>query len=230
MSQDQETAQPAEGTTAPPEAAAAAPAPEAPAAPTDVPTVVNRISKMQNKVVQDVAAVTAAMNQMAAVVQDGFGKLQLTFAMLTKQVATNDVKADNNVLELRKQFSGDMTELAKAVQGVITDRVVERVTLAVADALDDAITVIQNTPDNNPSVQALRLVCDKLFGGLASLGVGLVQIAPGQTVFDERVHEFAGHAPAEDKAPAHAITKIVKQGYAVNGRLVRRAAVIIKGA
>jgi hypothetical protein len=88
-------------------------APESSAVFGDASGLISRIAKMTNKMVQDVAVVGQTAAAMSQAMTDGFGKLQLTFAMLTKQVATNDVKIDANLLEMRKQFSADIAGLSE---------------------------------------------------------------------------------------------------------------------
>jgi molecular chaperone GrpE (heat shock protein) len=205
-------------------------------APADVPTLVARVAKMMNKVVQDLASVGQSAAAISQAMTDGFGKLQVTFAMLTKQVATNDVKIDGNLVELRKQFAADLAALRESLGAEVMSIAVERIMLtAVADVIDNAEVVLaQAGAAADPTVNALRMIRDKLLAAFRGMGVELVPIVTGTTKFDENVHEVAALAQANDPQvadlPPLVITGVYNHGYTLNGRPIRRARVVMKGA
>jgi molecular chaperone GrpE (heat shock protein) len=209
------------------------------AAAVDLTALVARISKMTNKVVQDMATLNQATTAMSQAMTEGFHKLQVTFAMLTKQVATNDVKVDGSLLELRKQLSDELGQLNQTLIAEITSRTVEQIMLtAVADVIDNAGIVLAQPATaaaaaSEPVVHALRMLRDKLLNAFRQLGVEVVPIVFGTTQFDENLHECAAVAHPDDPSlaglPAHVITGIYNQGYTMNGRTIKRARVVMKG-
>jgi molecular chaperone GrpE (heat shock protein) len=240
MPQDrEESAQPTTDPPPPPQPAPEpAPAAAEPAQTVDLATLVTRVAKMQNKLVQDIATVTQAQTALTHAMTEGFAKLQITFGMLTKQVATNDVKLETHLTELRKQLATDLGSVSSSLASEIAARTVESIMLtAVADIIDNAEVVLaQASPEQqaDPMVTAVRMMRDKLLIAFRPLGVELVPIIAGTTKFDENLHEVVNVAPADDPlakdAPANTITGIYNHGYTLNGRTIRRARVVMKGA
>jgi molecular chaperone GrpE len=70
----------------------------------------------------------------------------------------------------------------------------------------------------------VELVQQQLKSALAAHG--LKEINPLGLAFDPHQHEALSHEPSEDVKPEH-VTRVVRTGYSLNGRLLRPASVVI---
>jgi molecular chaperone GrpE len=95
--------------------------------------------------------------------------------------------------------------------------VIDNLTLALAAAK-------QSGADTKALVGGVELVLAQLKSALASHG--LKEISPLGQPFDPHQHEALSHAPSADVPEEHVVT-VVRTGYALNGRLLRPAAVVV---
>jgi hypothetical protein len=231
--------------TKPPEPSSAAPPPQPPdpveAAATDLAAIAQRMSRMQNKLLMDMSALmaeTSSIKGAVAVLQqqmipESFEKLHTTFAMLARNVATSQVKVDEGHLETRRLFSTHFEGLLQRLSGDMLGSVVTQFVLAaIAGIIDDTDAVLgAATSDDRslPAYNAIRLLRQKLLVNLQAFGVHLLDVRPGETVFDEQLHECAS-VSQESEVPDGTILDVDRHGFIVNGLVVRRATVVVKGA
>ncbi len=111
----------------------------------------------------------------------------------------------------------------------------ENRTKAAARVLEDLLPALDNlglglaaarqpNADLTTIVSGVEMVQQQLKGILS--GHGLKEINPVGLAFDPHQHEALSHAPSPTVPPEHVVT-VVRTGYALNGRLLRPAAVII---
>lgn len=207
----------------------------------DIAAIAQRMSRMQNKLLMDMSALmaeTTALKQALSsigqqVLPEGFEKLHTTFAMLARNIATSQVKVDDGHLETRRLFMDQFDNLVQRMNGQMLASVVEHFVLdALAAVIDDTDAVLGAATDDDrslPAYDALRMVRNKLLAHVGQFGVQLLPVQPGESMFDEQLHECAS-VSADSDAPEGTIIDLDKHGFIVNGRLVRRATVVVKGA
>ncbi len=105
-----------------------------------------------------------------------------------------------------------------------TGRVLEDI-FPVLDTLAMAIAAAkQTTADVKSLVGGVDMVLGQLKSALASHG--MKEINPVGQAFDPHQHEAISHQPSADVPEEH-VLEVVRTGYALNGRLLRAAAVVV---
>lgn len=97
--------------------------------------------------------------------------------------------------------------------------------LPVLENLRLAITSAQQTPDPHAIAAGVALVVDQFRSALAAVGATEISPAVGAD-FDPHQHESLAHAPS-DAVPEEKIVQLVRPGFALNGRLIRPASVVL---
>jgi hypothetical protein len=201
--------------------------------PPDAAALAQRTSRIQNKLLGDMSELRHASAQLLRSVTEGFDKLNATFAMLARNVVTNQVKVDDGQLETRRMFSEQMESLTAGLRGELLDRMVERFLLStVASIIDDVDAVLGNASDDDrclPAFEAMRRLRAKLLAGLRPYGVDVIPLTEGETVFDETYHECT-KVDTASTAQAGVVIDRDAQGFLLNDRVIRRARVVVKGA
>lgn len=133
---------------------------------------------------------------------------------------TRYLRAVADLDNYRRRVLREKDELRQfAVGGLVESLlpVFENLRLATASA--------QQTPDPAAIAKGVGLVLDQFRTALT--GVGLVEINPAiGDVFDPHQHESIAHAPS-DSVPEEAITHVARAGFALNGRILRPASVVL---
>lgn len=93
--------------------------------------------------------------------------------------------------------------------------------LPIVDDLDRAVSNIDPAAATSPWAEGVRQIQRKFEGLLLSRGIEEVP-ALGQP-FDPNVHEAIGQAPGDEGA----VTTVIGKGYAMNGRVIRAAQVLV---
>jgi molecular chaperone GrpE len=105
-----------------------------------------------------------------------------------------------------------------------TGRVLEDI-FPVLDNLALAVNAAkQPNADLKNLVSGVEMVLTQLKSGLSNHG--LKEINPVGQVFDPHQHEAISHQPSKDVKEEHVLT-VVRTGYALGGRLLRPAAVVV---
>jgi molecular chaperone GrpE len=95
-------------------------------------------------------------------------------------------------------------------------------------ALDNLALGLAATKAPNADLKTLtngvEMVLAQLKGALANHG--LKEISPAGQPFDPHQHEAISHAPSAEVKAEHVLT-VVRTGYALNGRLLRPASVVV---
>ena len=108
--------------------------------------------------------------------------------------------------------------------GTATGRVLEDI-FPVIDTLALALAAAkQPKADAKSIVGGVDMVLAQLKTALANHG--LKEISPAGLAFDPHQHEAISHQPSKDVKEEHVLS-VVRTGYALNGRLLRPASVII---
>ncbi|RME66931.1 MAG: nucleotide exchange factor GrpE [Verrucomicrobia bacterium] len=106
---------------------------------------------------------------------------------------------------------------------------------AVTDLVESLIPVIENLGFANQSAQqatdpkaiatGVSMVLDQFKSALAAVGLEEIRPEVGSE-FDPHKHESLSHAPS-DTVPPEKIAQVVRVGYALNGRILRPANVVL---
>jgi GrpE len=198
-------------------------------APVDPTKLTERVFKMTRQILESASVISQAVGQ---AMPEHFAKLNTTFAMLARQVATNDVKQSAGMTELRDQLTAQLSTLSESIQGQVLDLAVERLVLGtLADLVDDLdVVVSSDVTDTKVAFAALAQIRGKLMAALRPLGVEPIHIVPGTTVFDEAMHEARDveSDAASATVAAGVITRVYRGGYTMRGRVIRRAQIVVK--
>ena len=101
--------------------------------------------------------------------------------------------------------------------------------------LEDLLPVLDNLALGLAAAKQPKAEIGALVGGVdmvlqqlksALTGHGLKEISPAGQPFDPHLHEAISHQPSREVKEEHVLT-VVRTGYALNGRLIRPAAVIV---
>jgi molecular chaperone GrpE len=107
---------------------------------------------------------------------------------------------------------------------IITGRVLEDLLPALDNLALGLAAAKQPTADLKSLVGGIDMVLAQLRSALA--GHGLKEINPAGQAFDPHQHEAISHQPSADVKEEHVLT-VVRTGYALNGRLLRPASVVV---
>jgi molecular chaperone GrpE len=110
------------------------------------------------------------------------------------------------------------------VRQYAVSRLVESL-LPIFENLRLAIASAQQTPDPAAIAKGVGFVLEQFRTALAGVGLAEINPAVGDT-FDPHQHESIAHAPS-DKVPEEAIVQVARCGFALNGRIVRPASVVL---
>lgn len=130
------------------------------------------------------------------------------------------MRAAADLENFRRRTVREKDELRAAATG----RVLEDI-FPVLDNLGFAIAAArQPNADVKSLVGGVEMVLNQLKGALSNHG--LKEINPLGQPFDPHQHEAISHEPSESVAAEH-VSAVVRTGYALNGRLLRPASVVV---
>ena len=127
------------------------------------------------------------------------------------------VQAD--FVNFRRRSEDEREELHKFLNASLISKL-----LPVLDELDMAIDHASGASPDAAWIEGVRLIERKLHVLLESEGVTLIK-AEGQT-FDPSEHEAIGFRETAEHEEGH-VVEVTRQGYKVNGRVLRAAQVIL---
>lgn len=123
-----------------------------------------------------------------------------------------------------ENFRRRMVREKDELRSVVTGRVLEDI-FPVLDNLSFAVTAAkQPGADVKSLLGGVEMVLAQLKGALATHG--LAEINPLGQPFDPHQHEALAHEPSDTTKEEH-VTKVVRTGYTLNGRLLRPASVVV---
>ncbi|MDR3272524.1 MAG: nucleotide exchange factor GrpE [Flavobacteriaceae bacterium] len=97
--------------------------------------------------------------------------------------------------------------------------------LPVLDDFERAIKELEKN-NNNEVLEGLKLIYNKLFNGLKSNGLTLINTQIGDD-FNLDFHEAITQIPAPDEALKNKIIDVTQQGYLLHDKVVRYAKVVV---
>lgn len=174
--------------------------------------------------VTEAGAPTAAAPGSPAPSTDAAADLAAQLTAAKAEAAANQdrfLRAAADLENFRRRTVREKDEL----RGVVTGRVLED----IFPVLDNLGLAIQAAKQPNADVKSLvggvEMVLTQLKSALG--GHGLKEIAPriGEP-FDPHQHEAISHLP-DDKTPSETVLNVVRTGYALAGRLLRPASVVV---
>lgn len=136
----------------------------------------------------------------------------------------------DNLLGRLQRLSADYLNYQKRVQKDIAhahdfgNEALIKAMLSVLDDMDRALASAAGKPQDDPLVVGFKLVRDKTLESLKNFG--LVEISSEGQPFDPEHHAAVLQQPSADVPPGTVLRELQK-GYAVKGRTIRPATVII---
>ncbi len=171
---------------------------------------------LAEKDVSDAAAGNAAADDCGAPAQDELSMLQAKAGENWDKYLRAAAELEN----VRKRAARDVENAHKfALERFATDL------LAVCDSLEMALTA-----DADASVESLREGNEATLKLLASVmqRFGVEELDPLGEPFDPALHEAMTMQPSDEVEPGSVVT-VFQKGYALNGRLLRPARVVVAG-
>jgi molecular chaperone GrpE len=149
-------------------------------------------------------------------------KLEEQLAAAKQEAAANYDRYARAVADLenfRKRVLREKDELRQfAVAGLMED------VIPILDNLGLGLAAARQETDVKAIVGGISLTLEQFKGVL--MRHGLKEINPVGQRFDPNFHECISHQPNAEVAEEH-VTQVVRQGYVLNGRLLRPASVIV---
>jgi molecular chaperone GrpE len=155
--------------------------------------------------------------------------LERELAELGRELAEARSKA-NTYLDLAQRTQADFvnfkrrteqerSEYARGARGDIVARL-----LGPLDDLDRAVASLPSGLADNDWAQGVVLIARKFHSALDALGVRPIE-AEGKP-FDPYQEEAVAREPSQ-AVPAESVTQVVRSGYAIDGRVIRPAQVVV---
>ncbi|CAH2559591.1 Protein GrpE [Cardinium endosymbiont of Oedothorax gibbosus] len=156
-----------------------------------------------------------------------------------KQVCTPDVgsleqlqtllmEANDKYVRLYAEFDNFKKRAAKE-RMAFTDRANEQTLKELLPIIDDferCIAALQGTQEALQHIEGIKLIYDKLCGGLKRYGVKEIAIEQG-SVFNADLHEAIMQQPVDNLEMQGKIVAVVEKGYMIHEYVLRFAKVII---
>jgi molecular chaperone GrpE len=149
---------------------------------------------------------------------------------LERQVADKDRQLSDHIGKYREASSEFETARVRMRRDV--GKEVERRTrtvlaelLDVVDNLDRAIEAARQAAERGALLQGVEMVRDQFLAKLE--GFGVKRIAPLAQPFDPARHEAASVVPSTDPRQDNVIVGVIREGYEINGELLRPAVVAV---
>ena len=199
-----------------------------PAAPDQAPAMA------QDEAVQRLMEQLAGIGRIEAAVASLLPMLQFT----AKGLERSDRNREQQLLELRGHFTDEVDRLGASLRLEASKQAALDVFKAVLPALDDIDVVLRQdggspSTSGGRSVEAMRMVRDKIAGAFARLGIEAIAIEPGTTRFDAEVHQgepYGGPADVVAGVAPDTIVEVRSTGYRTDELLIRPAKVVVVAA
>lgn len=168
-------------------------------------------------------AADAATAQAAPEAAGGAADLSAQLAAAKAEASANYDKFMRTAADL-ENFRRRAVREKEDLRTIATGRVLEDI-FPVLDNLGLAVAAAkQPNADVKSLVGGVEMVLNQLKSALSNHG--LKEINPGGQPFDPHQHEAISHQPSATVKEEHVVT-VVRVGYALNGRLLRPAAVVV---
>lgn len=196
--------------------------------------LLSRQDKVLKQLLQTVSGLSQAVASLERLVPEELGRGHANLAMLARHVAGSDVKLEATLETSRRQMQARLDELTERIVSEAHDRAVEQLLLGVVGPLLDDVDAVRRRPEADAAElgDALGLVRSKLAGAFAGSGASEIAVEPGTTPFDESVHEAVQRAAEDDPrtrdVPAGRVVRVLRAGFRREGRVLRRAGVVVK--
>ena len=149
-------------------------------------------------------------------------KLEEQLAAARQEAAANYDRYARSVADLenfRKRVLREKEELRQfAVSGLMED------VIPILDNLGLGLAAAKQETDVKAIVGGITMTLEQFKGALGRHG--LKEVNPVGQRFDPNFHECISHQPSHEVAEEH-VMQVVRQGYVLNGRLLRPASVIV---
>lgn len=135
----------------------------------------------------------------------------------------------DHLLRIKAEFDNYRKRMLRE-QSDIVQRAAIRVVEALLPALDSLDLALDNADGDDPLFPGIAAVRTQILDILGK--EGLDRIAPDKgAAFDPTVHEPVAHLPGdgEDEGDGQSVTRVLRAGYQLKGRLLRAAMVEVKG-
>ncbi len=149
-------------------------------------------------------------------------KLEEQLATARQEAAANYDRYARSVADLenfRKRVLREKEELRQfAVSGLMED------VIPILDNLGLGLAAAKQETDAKAIVGGITMTLEQFKGALGRHG--LKEVNPIGLRFDPNFHECIAHQPSAEVSEEH-VMQVVRQGYILNGRLLRPASVIV---
>lgn len=133
----------------------------------------------------------------------------------------------DHLLRIKAEFDNYRKRILREQTDVV-QRAAIRVVESLLPALDSLDLALDNAADDDPLFPGITAVRTQILDLLSK--EGLDRIAPDKgAVFDPTVHEPVAHVPGEADGDGQSVTRVLRAGYQLKGRLLRAAMVEVKG-
>lgn len=133
----------------------------------------------------------------------------------------------DHLLRIKAEFDNYRKRMLRE-QSDVVQRAAIRVVEALLPALDSLDLALDNADDQDPLFPGIAAVRTQILDILEK--EGLARIAPGGgEAFDPTVHEPVAHVPGDGDGDGQSVTRVLRAGYQLKGRLLRAAMVEVKG-
>lgn len=152
---------------------------------------------------------------------------------LREELVTTRIDRDehlDHLLRIKAEFDNYRKRMLRE-QSDVVQRAAIRVVEALLPALDSLDLALDNAVSDDPLYPGIAAVRTQILDTLAK--EGLDRIAPDKgAAFDPNVHEPVAHVPGDDSddgGSGQSVTRVLRAGYQLKGRLLRAAMVEVKG-
>jgi len=149
---------------------------------------------------------------------------------LQQQLETATAQAEDN----RNQYLRSVADLENFRRRSIREREELR-QFAMSNLMEELLPILDNLglgiasartqTDSNAVADGVTMVLDQFKGVLSRNGLVEINPQPGDA-FDPHQHESMAHQPSDD-LPPEVVSQVIRVGYALNGRILRAASVVL---
>lgn len=174
-------------------------------------------------VVDDVNATPAEEMAAEDVVAEGVDSLEVENEKLKEEVA----KEKKEYLYLMAEFDNFRKRTLKEKSEIIKNagEQVWKSLLPVVDDFERGLKAAENSEENDPMLEGMTLVYNKLKKIMAQNGVK--EMDPEEKDFDADRHEAISAVPVPDEEQKGKILDTIEKGYTINDKVLRHAKVVV---
>jgi molecular chaperone GrpE (heat shock protein) len=227
--------------TAPPLPAEGAPVAAIPAAvAVETTDPAERLEKLVRAVARDNLEMARGQREIAVAVAGlpaVLDAMDLSLKGVQQQTWRFSQEVQTGIGNAEEHFAGAIRELEARLLAEMKSQIFRNACLALLPAIDDMDLVIAHqqsleSAGQDPVLDALVGVRQKLAEGLRGLGLEEVAVEAGKTVFDPNLHravpwDLPGSMPLQGDVPKGTVLIVRRSGYRLSGALLRNPQVII---